>query len=264
MKLTQVRHFSHASVILTCCCISIAFAAPAAAAHFSLLDWIELSPNDAPPARSYLAMTYDPVSGKIIAFGGFDGTGYLNDTWSFDGTTWTQIATQSAPPARTAAQMTYDSVAQKVVLFGGFDGMNYLGDTWLWDGSTLQWTQARPQHNPPAVTGPMLFPDPNGRADLFGGFDGHFYQLTMWQWNGSDWTQLNPPTVPFARSLAAVATNTSTGQVVMFGGLADVNPNNTWTYDGTTWTLQSPAVQPLLVYGPSAAFDPGLQGVVLL
>ena len=49
----------------------------------------------------------------------------------------------------------------------------------------------------------------------------------------------------------------------MFGGLADVNPNNTWTYDGTTWTMQSPAVQPLLVYAASAAFDPGLQGVVL-
>src|SRR5438067_3460146 len=109
----------------------------------------------------------------------------------------------------------------------------------------------------------MLFPDPNGRADLFGGFDGQFYQLTLWQWNGSDWTQLFPPTVPFARASAAVATNTSTGQVVLFGGLADVNPNNTWTYDGTTWTLQSPALQPLLVYAASAAFDPGLQGVVL-
>jgi len=189
MKLTQVRHFSHASVILTCCCISIAFAAPAAAAHFSLLDWIELSPNDAPPARSYLAMTYDPVSGKIIAFGGFDGTGYLNDTWSFDGTSWAQIATQSAPPARAAAQMTYDSVTQEVVLFGGYDGTNYLDDTWLWDGSTLQWTQATPKHHPTAVTGLMLFPDPNGSADLFGGFDGQFYQLTMWQWDGSDWTQ---------------------------------------------------------------------------
>jgi Galactose oxidase, central domain len=101
------------------------------------------------------------------------------------------------------------------------------------------------------------------RADLFGGFDGQFYQLTMWQWTGSDWTQLFPSTVPFARASAAVATNTSTGQVVMFGGLADVNPNNTWTYDGTTWTQQSPAVQPPLVYGASAAFDPGLQGVVL-
>src|SRR5881394_2616248 len=263
MKLTQVRYLSHASIILICCCITIALAASGAAAGFSVLDWTELSPNNPPPARSYLAMTYDPVSGKIIAFGGFDGTGYLNDTWSFDGTSWAQIATPSAPPARAAAQMTYDSVTQKVVLFGGFDGTNYLGDTWLWDGSTLQWTQATPAHQPPAVTGPMLFPDPNGRADLFGGFDGQFYQLTMWQWKDSDWTQLFPPTVPFARASAAVATNTSTGEVVMFGGLADVNPNNTWTYDGTTWTLQSPAVQPLLVYGPSAAFDPGLQGVVL-
>ena len=86
-------------------------------------------------------------SGKVIMFGGDSGTTYLNDTWSFDGTTWTQIATQSAPPARAAAQMTYDSVTQKVVLFGGFNG-TYLGDTWLWDGSTLQWTQATPQPSP--------------------------------------------------------------------------------------------------------------------
>ncbi len=179
MKLTQVRYFSHASIILICWCISIAFTASAVAAPFSFPDWVELSPNDPPPARSYLAMTYDPVSGKIIAFGGSDSTGYLNDTWSFDGT-------------------------KKVVLFGGYDGTNYLGDTWLWDGSTLQWTQATPKHHPPAVTGPMLFPDPNGRADLFGGFDGQFYQLTMWQWNGSDWTQLSPSTVPFARASAAV------------------------------------------------------------
>jgi hypothetical protein len=72
-------------------------------------------------------MTYDPVSGKTIAFGGFNGTGYLNDTWSFDGTSWTQIATQSVPPARIAAQMTYDSVAQKVVLFGGVRRNQLLG-----------------------------------------------------------------------------------------------------------------------------------------
>ena len=93
-------------------------------------------------------MTYDPASGKVIMFGGDSGTTYLNDTWSFDGTTWTQIAIQSAPPARAAAQIAYDSVTQKVVLFGGFNGTFYLGDTWLWDGSTLQWTQATPQASP--------------------------------------------------------------------------------------------------------------------
>lgn len=93
VKLTQVRYFSYASIILICCCISIASATSAAVAQFSSLDWIQLSPNESSPARSYLAMTYDPVSGKIIAFGGFGGTSYFNDTWSFDGTTWAQIAT---------------------------------------------------------------------------------------------------------------------------------------------------------------------------
>src|SRR6266513_3056177 len=159
MKHTRVRYSSHASTILICCCISIAFAASAAAAQFGFPDWIELSPTNSPPARSYLAMTYDPASGKVIMFGGDNGTTYLNDTWGFDGTTWTQIATQSAPPARAAAQMTYDSVTQKVVLFGGFNG-TYLSDTWLWDGSTLQWTQATPQHHPSAVSGPV----PIGRS----------------------------------------------------------------------------------------------------
>ena len=62
MKLTRVRCVSHASTILICCCISIAFAASALAAQLSSADWIQLSPNNPPPARSYVAMTYDPVS----------------------------------------------------------------------------------------------------------------------------------------------------------------------------------------------------------
>ena len=173
------------------------------------------------------------------------------------------MATDTPPPARAAAQMAYDSVTRKVVLFGGYNGTNYLGDTWLWDGTTSQWTPANTAHHPRPVTGPMLFPDPNGRVDLFGGFDGHFYQLTMWRWTGSDWRRLSPATVPYARSSAAVATNPTIDQVVLFGGLADVNPNNTWTYDGTTWTLQSPRTQPLLVYAASAAFDPNINAVIL-
>src|SRR5438876_5501933 len=263
MKFTRLNSFSRSLPAIFCCCTAIAFGADASMSSPDTASWVQLSPASSPPARSYLAMAYDPASGKIIMFGGFDGTGYLNDTWTFDGVTWTQVATNTPPPARAAAQMAYDSVTQKVVLFGGFDGANYLGDTWLWDGTTSQWRHARTAHHPPRVTGPMLFPDPNGRVDYFGGFDGHFYQLTMWQWSGSDWTQLSPATVPFARSSAAVATNPTIDQVVLFGRLADVNPNNTWTYNGATWTLQSPVKQPLLVYAASAAFDPNINAVIL-
>ncbi|PYJ37734.1 MAG: hypothetical protein DME84_06430 [Verrucomicrobia bacterium] len=261
MKFNWMRYFSRGFVILICCCGAIVFGSGASVGVPDTASWVQLSTS--PPARSYLAMTYDPASGKIIMFGGFDGTTYLNDTWTFDGVTWTEVATNTRPPARAAAQMAYDSVTRKVVLFGGYDGTNYLGDTWLWDGTTSQWTQAAPTHHPRPVTGPMLFPDPNGRVDLFGGFDGHFYQLTMWQWTGFDWRRLSPATVPYARSSAAVATNPTSDQVVLFGGLADVNPNNTWTYDGTTWTLQSPRTQPVLVYAASAAFDPNINAVIL-
>jgi hypothetical protein len=50
--------------------------------------------------------------------------------------------------------------------------------------------------------------------------------------------------------------------VVIFGGLGDVNPNNTWTWDGHNWTQQTPATQPPLTYYSSAAFDPVLNEVI--
>src|SRR6266487_5517423 len=87
-------------------------------------------------------MTYDPTGAKVVMFGGFDRTGYLNDTWTFDGITWSRVATPVAPPRRAAAQMAYDASIQKVVLFGGYNGRNYLGDTWIWDGKISRWTQA--------------------------------------------------------------------------------------------------------------------------
>src|SRR5262245_59764773 len=82
MKVTPVRKSWHVSALLSCCYILMVFASTAAGAGLSLLDWIQLSPANSRPVRSYFAMTYDPISGKLIAFGGFDGTGYLNDTWS--------------------------------------------------------------------------------------------------------------------------------------------------------------------------------------
>ena len=50
-------------------------------------------------------MTYDAASRKVIVFGGFDGTTYLNDTWTFDGISWTQVAVSPSPPVRANAQM---------------------------------------------------------------------------------------------------------------------------------------------------------------
>ena len=255
MLTSRTLHF------VLCCSVSLLLTLHPQAAAESL-TWTQLSPATAPSARGYAAMAYDMAHKKVVLFGGYDAHSYLQDTWTYDGTTWTKVETANAPAARVNAQMAYDYQTRRIVLFGGYNG-TYLGDTWIWDGATSSWTQATPAHSPKAVTGPMVFTDMNGRVDEFGGFDGQFYQLTMWQWSGENWRKVNAPTVPWARSSSAVALNHVDRQIVLWGGLGDVNVLNTWTYDGSTWTLQTPAMQPLTVYGASAVFAPNLGTVVL-
>jgi len=226
-------------------------------------NWQQLTPKQSPPERYYPAMAYDAVSGKVLLFGGFGGTDYLNDTWTFDGTTWSRIDTPIAPSARVNMQMAYDRRSHRIVLFGGFDG-EFLNDTWTWDGTNSTWSQATPNHSPQPVNGAAVFADPKGRVDIFGGFNGMIYLSQMFQWNGKDWQKLTPPTLPYGRSDAGLGVDTHSGKVVIFGGLNDtVNPTNTWVYDGSNWTLETPRTQPIWLYGSAGVFDPNLHSVIL-
>lgn len=258
----QVQIRSGRNQLLTLAALAFIFAISSIAASAQSLKWVQLSPTASPPARAYPAMAYDFASQKIILFGGYNGA-YLNDTWTFDGETWTQIQTSTAPPVRTNATMAYDLPTRTLVLFGGYNGSQYLGDTWIWNGSTSTWTQANPSKSPVAVTGPMVFTDPaDGHADVFGGFDGRFYQGTTYRWVGMTWKQLNPPDVAYARSIAICATNPVSHTTVLFGGLADLNPNNTWNWTGSDWILLSPSEQPSDRYGALGTYDPRLQLVI--
>jgi hypothetical protein len=45
-----------------------------------------------PPARSHHAMAGDTARGKVILFGGFDGSINLDDTWELDASGWHELA----------------------------------------------------------------------------------------------------------------------------------------------------------------------------
>lgn len=227
-------------------------------------NWVEVSTVHHPSARAAAAVAYDPVSQKIVLFGGFGRSSYFRDTWVFDGTDWKKLAMRNRPPARAAASIAFDAKLQKLVMFGGFDGSNYVGDTWFFDGATSTWTQAFPTKAPNPETGPMLYTDPmTGRVDNFGGFDGMFYSLTTWRWRDGSWHKLSVREFPSARGSAVCATNLQLKQTVLFGGLADVNPNNTWTFDGVAWTQQFPANEIPYRFYASTVYDPRFQGVVV-
>ena len=61
--------------------------------------WTQKSPATSPSARYYFAMA-DEGNGKILLFGGQNGSGLLGDTWEWNGTTWTQKSPAHAPAAR--------------------------------------------------------------------------------------------------------------------------------------------------------------------
>jgi len=135
-----------------CALAIIASLTAAALGQVPSSTWVQLNPVHNPPRRGAPAMAYDPVSQKIVMFGGYGRLNYYGDTWTFDGTDWKNQRLTVAPSPRAAAGMAFDVTLQKLVLFGGWNGQNYLGDTWLWDGATSTWAQTSPAKSPKPMT----------------------------------------------------------------------------------------------------------------
>ena len=107
------------------------------------------------------------LGGKVILFGGYDGTAVVGDTWIYDGTTWTQSAA-TGPSARSDAAMA--TLGAKVVLFGGDDTTTAaLDDTWTFDGTA--WTEVTIATPPPVRDG-FAMASLGSTLVLFGGYGG--------------------------------------------------------------------------------------------
>jgi hypothetical protein len=85
--------------------------------------------------------------------------------------------------------------------------------------------------------------------------------------NAQSWLQVAvaPAISPPARQFHAMAYDTASGQLVLFGGL-DAGDNllgDTWTWDGANWTQKHPAASPPVRWGHAMAYDSAHSQVVL-
>lgn len=72
-----------------------------------------------------------------------------------------------------------------------------------------------------------------------------------------NWSQRRPDRSPAPRGNAAMSFDAKHGQLVLFGGQAgDRVFNDTWTWDGATWTEQTPASAPPARHSAGLAADP--------
>ncbi|MEE2886618.1 MAG: kelch repeat-containing protein, partial [Planctomycetota bacterium] len=164
------------------------------------------SVTNAPPARKNHAMAYDSIRKQIVLFGGSDNqTGYLNDTWEWNGILWRPVTpATTSPPARQSSSggMVYDKSRRRTLLYGGWNGGRVV-DTWEYDGN--DWSQIMTATTPPARNSHALVHDADrGRTILFGG-QGALTDL--WEYAGSScYMTADVATIPIATGGAQTLT----------------------------------------------------------
>lgn len=101
--------------------------------------WTDVTPGSDPSPRKGPGMAYDETRNETVLFGGYDATGFVADTWVWNGSTWTQKSPAHSPSARMNHQMWYSAATGKIYIFGGSTAGGVVNTIWSWDGS--DWTE---------------------------------------------------------------------------------------------------------------------------
>jgi N-acetylneuraminic acid mutarotase len=142
--------------------------------------WTDLQPEgEVPSARGFHSLVFEPGSRKVILFGGEDGEGGLNDTWTYDPETnvWTELyAAGELPSQRSGHTMIFEPESGVVLLFGGHDWETDAGlnDMWAYDPAANTWIAVDSRGEPPPArdSHALVYDTETLKMMLFGGWDG--------------------------------------------------------------------------------------------
>jgi Galactose oxidase, central domain len=190
-------------------------------------------PNATDPAAT------DPAATDPAATSDPSATGA---TTSAD-TSVTDPPTTAAPLTTSPTTTPPDNGPSAVTAAAVTTASTTLDDTWTWDGT--DWTASNKQGTPPARTDATLTWDASlGETVLFGGSaapitsGGGAPLGDTWIWTpDKGWSQLQPAGSPPARYDAVSAAASGISGDIVSGGVGSGGVgNDTWTFDGTTWT----------------------------
>lgn len=218
----------------------------------------------APHQRGRCSVAWNPLTSKLVVFGGDTRSGgtlpantLLNDTWEYDPATntWTDVTPAAGSPApRRWAAMTFEPTLGGMLLFGGDLGTPAANsETWLFLGGN--WIQFSPGHVPPARRMASLMTRTNPEFNdviMVGGEDTSntvypelYRHLDAWKWDGTDWALLSDydwatgvGTFPASAMANQAVYDPIRKRVVMQGGqgiAANTANNSIYVYGTTTY-----------------------------
>jgi hypothetical protein len=223
-------------------------------------DWTSAGTLDpVPGGRANHGAIYDPIGQRMIVFGGYNSTIYLNDVWALSlagAPAWTQLAPLGTPPSvRSGLTAIHDPDGQRMLVFGGFSG-SVRNDLWALSlAGTPEWIQLAPLGTPPSPRREhaAVYDSLRNRMLVFGGrTTGRLNDL--WQLSLGDltWTPLAPlGSLPPARQGHAAVFDPITDRLAVFGG------SNGATVYGDTWLAHFDHATPVTLSLVSADADPG-------
>lgn len=237
--------------------------------------WTLLTPAARPSSRSGISLSCDTLRGVVVMYGGlntspFGGGPSIDQTWEWNGTTWTQVTTSTTPGGLGGYGMAYDSGRNRTVIYGGVPDSFFpiaAAGTWEYDGN--DWVQVVTAQSPGPLEYPaMCYDAGNNRVLLFGGIDPQIGGTsTMWAYDGTNWSALSVAgTLPPARSRAKMVHDAARGVSILHGGsdpLTGTPMNDTWEFDGSTWTDITNGTTLSPRYGHGLAFDSTRRQVVM-
>ncbi len=144
-------------------------------------------------------------------------------------------------------RMRYETILQALAVLRLFVG------TAAAQAPKLEWIEPSLIGLPPARTSAMMvYDEAMGATLLYGGNTYSTLYGDTWAFSkATGWTQLTPAASPPPLQGASMAYDPTTQTVVLFGGLnvhiggsGGSYSNQTWTWDGVTWTQQFPSVSP--------------------
>jgi hypothetical protein len=202
-------------------------------------------------SRNHQSAAFDAAQSRTVIFGGECSPPtaglFPSDTWLWDGSAW--LRKEGDAPIGRLSAMAYDARRGVVVLHGGVGAVPTGGgpqpeftDTWTWNGAV--WRRAAELGPPPRAGHAMTWDGVSETVLLYGGVTRDGELGDMWQWNGARWTEVKPPqTNPGPRQGHAMSYDPLRKRVILYGGSAcDAGGSacrfldDTWEWDGTTWT----------------------------
>ena len=219
------------------------------------IGWGRLCSFDScpPPARGGAGMTYDPVTGYVVLFGGIKGLtaaagSTFNDTWLFKNGAWSRLNI-SGPSPRLGEYMAYDYTDGYILLFGGgpyltLNGSLYYHDTWKFQNGT--WTELHPAVYPSARgLGGMVYDSADGYLLMFGGMSSQTdIHSDTWTYAGGVWHNITSSLSVAPPPLLApvMAYDPPASEVLVFGGATPEagyefgqDLSVTWTFSHGVW-----------------------------